>query len=456
MDQYDIVVIGSGTAGQSSAHELAAEGYRVALVEKSDEPGGVCALKGCQAKKWFYEVMETVARSRHLMNLGVTSLPGTDWPQIRKEKNRFTAKIPENTIKGLRGSGVTYLKGEAKFIDGHTVAVGQEQITFKYCVLATGAKPVELSIEGEEHIATSDDFLNLETLPPRIVFIGGGFVSFEFAHFTARLGGESGQIHIIETNPRPLKPFDADLVEQLVTASQAEGIIIHTETRTAAVRKSDSGYQILFESGESLAADLVVNGAGRRPDIENLNLEATGITTTKGGIVVDNSMRTSQPHIFAIGDCAATLKLARVADQEAKIAVGAILASEAGQDTPTMDYRAAPAVLFTYPQLGMVGKTEEQLQEEKIKYWKSFDTQLSMPTYRRLGMKYAAYKILVDEHDQILGAHFLSDNSTGMVNTFKQAMIDKTPIGKLRDDHIMSPYPSRESDIIYMLSPLLE
>lgn len=456
MDQYDIVVIGSGTAGQTAAHELAIEGYRVALIEKSDRPGGVCALKGCQAKKWFYEVMETVARSQHLMNLGVTSLPGIDWQQILTEKNRFTAKVPESTVKGLRGSGIDYIEGEARFIDEHCLKADEKKITFKYCVLATGAKPVALPIEGAEHIATSDDFLELAKLPPRLVFIGGGFVSFEFAHFAARLGGSPGKIHIVETNPRPLKPFDADMVEQLLAASRAEGIVIHTTTSTSAVYRKDSEYEVVFESGEKLSADLVVNGAGRRPDIDDLNLIAAGVETTKSGIIVDYAMTTSQPHIFAIGDCAATLKLARVADHEAKIAVAAILAKENGGSPPTQYYSAVPAVLFTYPQLGMVGKTEEQLVEEKIKYWKSFDTELSSPTYRRLGLKYGAYKILVDEHDQVLGAHFLSDNTTGMLNTFKQAIIDKTTIGKLRDDNIMAPYPSRESDIIYMLNPLLE
>jgi glutathione reductase (NADPH) len=400
--------------------------------------------------------MESVARSRHLMDLGVTSLPETNWQQILKEKNRFTAQIPESAVKGLRGSGVTYIEGEAEFVDDHTLETGKNHITFRYGVIATGAKPVTLSIEGEEHIATSSDFLDLERLPPRIIFIGGGFVSFEFAHFAARLGGKPGAVHILEAGSRPLKPFDSDMVEQLVEASRAEGIEIHTEVNISGIRKVDSGYQVLFQSGDKLEADLVVNGAGRMPDIDALQLEAAGVKIEKGGIVVDSSMKTTQPHIYAIGDCAATLKLARVADMEAKVAVGAILASEEGQELPVINYSAAPAVLFTYPQLGMVGKTEEQLQEENIKYWKSFDTQLSIPTYRRLGMKYAAYKILVDENDQILGAHLLSDNTTGMVNTFKQAMIDKIPIGKLRDDNIMSPYPSRESDILYMLNPLLD
>ena len=121
-----------------------------------------------------------------------------------------------------------------------------------------------------------------------------------------------------------------------------------------------------------------------------------------------------------------------------------------------MDYNVVPAVLFTYPQLGAVGKTEEQLQQENVKYWKSSETQLGWPTYKRIGLRYAAYKILVDEKDKVLGAHFLSDNTTGLINTFAHAMRTGTTIGELYENSILSPYPSRESNILYMLSSLLE
>ena len=122
-----------------------------------------------------------------------------------------------------------------------------------------------------------------------------------------------------------------------------------------------------------------------------------------------------------MGDCAASVQLARVADMEAKTAAGVILSQLDGSTYNPMDYHVVPAVLFTYPQLGMVGKTEDQLQQENIKYWKSHDIELSWPTYRRIGMRHAAYKILCDSDGKILGAHFLSDNTTGLVNTFAQA-----------------------------------
>ena len=133
-----------------------------------------------------------------------------------------------------------------------------------------------------------------------------------------------------------------------------------------------------------------------------------------------------------------------------------LIAAKQGGAKKSVDYRVIPAVLFTYPQLGMLGKTEQQLKEENIRYRKSYDTRVSWPTYQRVGLQYAAYKILIDEQDHIVGAHFLLDHTTGVLNTFKQAMHDKTTIAELHRNSIISPYPSRESDIIYMLSPFLD
>jgi len=456
METFDVIVIGTGTAGQTAAFDLAAEGYRVAIAENSSTPGGVCALKGCQAKKWFYEAMELSARSRHLMGKGVTALPRFSWEQIQKEKTRFTSKIPENTIKGLKGSDITYLPGQARFVDDHTLSIDHRDYQARYVIIAAGALPATLPIDGSTHMITSDEFLDLTVLPRRIAFIGGGFISFEFAHFAARLGGMAGQVHILEAGDRPLGPFDTDLVTELVKASEADGIQVKTRVSVTSVTRNGDEYTVHFKSGPSLVVDQVVNSAGRIPNIEPLSLDAAGIESSGKGIAVNPSMQTSVPTVFAVGDCADTVMLARVADMEAHVAARAVMALENGADLPAVDYRAVPAVLFTYPQLGMVGKTEETLQKENTPYWKSVETQVKWPTYRRVGMKHAAYKILTDENGYVLGAHFLGDSTTGLVNTFKQAMIDHTPVTKIRDDHVMAPYPSRESDILYMLDSLID
>lgn len=457
MKTYDVIVIGTGTAGQTAAARLAAAaGIRVAVAEASPTPGGVCALKGCQAKKWFYEVAETVARCRALHAIGITTLPQVDWGQILAEKNSFTSQVPERTRRRLAKRGIDYLEGTTTFVDESTLRVGEASFQPRYVVVATGSIPMSLPIQGAEHLASSDQFLDLSVLPPRIAFVGGGFVSFEFAHYAARLGSSPGHIHILETQKRPLASFDADMVDQLVKASREEGIEIHTEIAISAIERQGGTFIINFAAGEPLEVDLVVNGAGRTANIDALNLAAAGVAHSEKGIQVDRLMRTSNPHVFAVGDCVASPQLARLADLEAKTAARAILAADGGEEPTGIEYYAVPAVLFTYPQLGMVGKTEDRLKEEQIPYRASFKTELDWATFRRIGMSHAAFKVLAGEDGRILGAHFLADHTSGVIDIFKQAMMDGLTADELYDRNILSPYPSRESDVVYMLRPLLK
>ncbi|MGD8368086.1 MAG: NAD(P)/FAD-dependent oxidoreductase [Desulfobacterales bacterium] len=456
MPDYDVIVVGSGTAGQTAAHLLGEEGLKVALVEKSDRPGGVCALAGCQAKKWFYEITETVARARHLEGKGIARPPATDWGAILAEKNAFTGKIPAATVKSLQGAGIDFIPGSARFTGDRTLKAGGKPVSGRYVVLATGARPRPLSFSGSEHLTTSKEFLELESLPEKIVFIGGGFISFEFAHFAARLGPENRSIRILEVSDRPLAPFDGEMVSLLVGASAEEGIELATGVEIESVEKTASGFTVHCTSGADHEADLVVHGAGRVADLSGLDLDAAGIETDKSGIAVDSSMRTSNPGVFAVGDCAASLQLARVADFEARVAAENILAEEGRGTSSTIDYAAAPALLFTYPQLGMIGQTEDALQREGVQYWKSFGKNLSWPTYRRVGLRHAAYKILVDDANRIVGAHILSDNAAGLIHTLRMAMVSGMTADRLHRHSILSPYPSRESDLIYMLSPFLD
>ncbi|MDA3897545.1 MAG: NAD(P)/FAD-dependent oxidoreductase [Desulfobacteraceae bacterium] len=456
MKTYDIVIVGCGTAGQTAAYYLNEKGLKVAMVEQSDRPGGVCALAGCQAKKWLYEAAETIARSRHLKGKGITAAAEGNWKQVIDQKRQFTNPIPESTIRGLEKSGIEYLKGSASFVNDDTLSVNGENISKKYVILATGARPMPLPIEGMSHIVTSDEFLELDALPQDIVFIGGGFISFEFAHFAARLGAAHQRSLIIEVGKRPLGPFDPEMADLLVEASKAEGVDIKCNVQIEKIEKQDNRFFIQTAQGNGFETDLVVHGAGRIPDLESLCLDKTGVRYSARGISVDGFMRTTSPRIFAIGDCAATIQLARVADQEGLVAAETILADmERGQKV-RMDYQAVPSVLFTYPQLAMIGQTEAALKQTGQTYHRSFAKNLRWPTYRRVGLKHAAYKLLTDADNRILGAHILSDNASGMINTIRQAMLNQTPADLLYRQSIVSPYPTRESDLSYMLKPFTD
>ncbi|MFO7686503.1 MAG: NAD(P)/FAD-dependent oxidoreductase [Desulfobacterales bacterium] len=455
MNDYDVVIVGSGTAGQTAAYDLKAAGMKVAVVEKSARPGGVCALSGCQPKKWFYEAAEAVAKCRHLSGKGIAEAPRGSWPQVLKEKNDFTSAVPDRSVKGFREAGIEYLEGTARFRDHDTLAVDGRSVTGKYYIIAAGARPMPLPFPGAEHLMTSDAWLEQQLLPERTVFVGGGFIAFEFAHFSVRLGPETCRAVILEAVERPLGPFDAEMVALLVEASRQAGVEIHSRVQITSIEKTGDGFFVHTASGTVFQADQVVHGAGRIPDIADLDLEAADVERKDNGIVVDDRMRTSNPKVFAIGDCAATIQLARVADFEGHTAARNVLA-ESGKGMPAaVDYRTVPAVLFTYPQLAMVGKTESALQEENTPYRRSFAKNLRWPTYRRVGLDHAAYKILVAENGRFLGAHFLSDSAAGMVNAVRLAMLNGITVDQLHEQSIMSPYPTRESDLIYMLKPLL-
>jgi glutathione reductase (NADPH) len=455
MDEFDVLVVGSGTGGQTAAFELQNAGLKVAVSEWSERPGGTCALRGCQPKKWFYEATETVAKSRHLKGKGITDPAVAKWSQIRAQKNHFTSHVPENTIDSFREAGIRFIPGRATFLSRDTMEVAGKPIAARYYILATGAMPRPLSIKGGENLITSDEFLELEELPQNILFVGGGFISFEFAHFAARLGPEDIRIRILEENSRPLSKFDAEMVELLVKASKEEGIQTYTNAQVTSVDRNPAGFQVVTGKRESLQADLVINGAGRSPSIEELNLKAGEITYSPHGITVDERMCTSNPCVFAIGDCAATLQLARVADFEGHVAARNILAELKNTERATINYETVPSVLFTYPQYGMLGKTEAALLEENAPYRKAFAKDLQWPTYKRIGLKHAAYKILVGADNRILGAHILSDNASGLINTLKQAMLNSSTVEDLYWQSILSPYPTRESDLAYMLQPLV-
>jgi glutathione reductase (NADPH) len=453
--KYDALVIGSGTAGQTAAHALKRDGLTVGLVEHRRRPGGTCALRGCQAKKWFYEGAETVARSRHLSGIGVTSPATGDWTQLRDAKNRFTAGVPSGTVDGLKKAGIDFLEGRARFTGRQTMAVDDREVSARAVVLATGAVPMALPIEGGDWMITSDEFMELERLPRRIVFIGGGFISFEFAHFAARLGPTGVRCTILEAAPRPLNNFDEEMVGLLTAASAEEGIDIHCSVEITAIEKEGDAFAVTTAGHGRFEADLVVHGAGRAPDIGDLALDRAGIQASRGGITVDAHMATTNPWVYAAGDCADTIQLARVADAEATAAAENILNKlNGGAPEAAMDYAAVPSVLFTYPQYGMVGATEAHLKEQGVAYEKSSGDHIEWPTYRRVGMTQAAYKLLAGKDGKILGAHILSDNAAGLINVFTLAMVNGISAETLYRQSVMTPYPSRESDIIYMLKPL--
>ena len=443
MQDFDVVVIGTGAAGTAAALACAQVGRKVAIVDKRPF-GGTCALRGCDPKKVLVGAEEIVHRYDAIRNSqALTGQLAIDWPALIRFKRTFTEPVPAERESTYREAGIATFHGAAHFTDASTIAVNDELLRAASIVIATGAHPAGLGIQGEEHVRTSDQFLDLQTLPQSIVFIGGGYISFEFAHVAARSGAK---VTILHRGIRPLEQFDSDLVARLVDASKAAGIDVQLQTPVQSVEPRGSAFAV--HAGEkTYVADLVVHGAGRVPELEDLDLKTGQVTQSKKGIIVNAFLQSeSNPKVFAAGDSADSggLPLTPVAAFTGEVAAHNILNGNARQAR----FEAIPSLVFTNPILGSVGARENDVDSASVSIQTGDMAQWY--SYRRVGEKYATYKILVDRaEDRVLGAHILGPGAEELVNVFALAIWHRTPVAQLRD--AIFGYPTYSSDITYML-----
>src|SRR6202521_4050938 len=251
-----------------------------------------------------------------------------DWPELIRFKRSFTEPVPKRRDDGFAKAGGAAFHGRRRFTGPTTVQVGEETLEGRYVVIATGEVPADLEIPGTEPLTTSDQFLELNELPRRILFIGGGYIAFEFAHVAARAGS---QVTILHRGARPLAVFDADLVDQLVARTRELGIDVHVGTEAIGIEKSSAQFIVrALASGETstFPTEMVVHAAGRVPEINDLNLDAVGIAWEKRGVRVNEFLQSvSIPSVYAAGDAAASggAPLAPVASYEGRIVAANLL-----------------------------------------------------------------------------------------------------------------------------------
>src|SRR5581483_1111940 len=417
-NEFDLVVIGVGMAGQNIARRVRSSGWEVAVVD-SRPYGGTCALRGCDPKKVLVGAAELMDWQRRMTGHGIAGEMRIDWADLIRFKRTFTDPTPANIEKSFRGSGIATYHGEAQFVGPNSLQLDGETLTAKRIAIATGAKPRDLGIPGAEYVATSTDFLELETLPERIVFIGGGYISFEFAHIAARAGA---QVTILHRGKRPLEAFDADLVTELVAATRSIGIDVRLQSEVVVIEKENDQLRVHTSDGGSFPSDLVVHGAGRVPDIEGLNLEQGGIEYTTRGVVVNDYLQSvSNPAVYAAGDAAATkgMPLTPVAVADGHVVSSNLL--RGNQRTP--DYTGTPSVVFTVPALARTGLNEEEAREKDLKFTVNFQKTEGWYSSRRTNEKHTAFKVLVDaDTGRILGAHLLGSHAGEVINLFALAI----------------------------------
>jgi glutathione reductase (NADPH) len=448
MQKLDLIVIGSGVSGHSTASAARKKGWSVAIID--DKPfGGTCPQWGCDPKKVLVETVKIQDAFNRMEGYGLTGNSQLNWKQLRDHKDTFTKPIPEATIEEFEQAGIHVYHGHAKFVDDYTLEINGEKLHAAYILLAAGASPAKLPVDGFEHLTASDAFFELDELPEEIILVGGGYISFEFAHIAARFGSK---VTIVHRGNRPLEGFDADAVSHLVDYSRRMGIDVRTNTELESVEKQGNTYNVHVNTGnnaEQLTADIVIHGAGRTPNVQNLGLDQTSIAYSKNGIKVDkNQQSISAPHIYAAGDCAddGKLPLTPLAGEAGSRVIKHML-EEKQQDA---FQHVQPSVCYTMPGIASVGIHSEDAAKNPEDYTILDQDLSSFFTNKTTRLQEGYSKIILDKQKQtIVGAHLFSPYAEHLINLFTLAIELHADIQVLKS--LLWAYPTAESDIPSML-----
>ncbi len=448
MTDFDLVVIGTGSSGTSVASACAHAGWRVAIVDERPY-GGTCALRGCDPKKVLVGAAELIDWSQRMKGSGIEGAISLDWTQLMRFKHSFTDPVPVERESGLRKSGIATYHGVASFVDETTIDVSGDSLEARRIVLATGARPASLDLTGENLLITSTEFLDLATLPHRIVFIGGGYIAFEFAHLARRAGATPV---ILQRGPRVLNGFEPTLVDAIVEISESLGIDVRANVAVSSIQERSGALRVIGTTGAqefAIDCDLAVHAAGRVADLDGLALDAGGVERTKKGVAVNGFLQScSNAAVYAVGDCAdgGGLPLTPTAAAEGELAARNLLDG----NRHTIDFAGLASIVYTIPSLGMTGLTRERARELGLRVRIHEGDSTKWYSSRRIQARRSYYQLLVEEGtDKILGAHFLGPHTEELVNIFSLALRAKVPASAL--EQVLFGYPTASSDIAAML-----
>ncbi len=405
----ELVVVGAGPGGYAAAFKAVELGLSVTLIDPEENPGGVCLYRGCIPSKALLHVAKLVSEAEESSSIGVSfSKPKIDVERVRDWKNEVVGKLTGGLGGKVKQKKVNYIRGTATFKNSTTLQVTNtdgesSELTFKQAILATGSRPIMLpGVEpGSKLIIDSTGALELADVPKSLLVIGGGYIGLELGSAYAAMGSK---VSVVEMTDGLLPGCDRDLVSVLKRRLDKKFEEILLKTKVVELKEQKNGVAVTLEDkkGEQSKRrfDKVLISIGRRPNTENLGLENTAVKVTKKGFVeVDGQQRTTEPHIFAIGDIAGEPMLAHKAYGEANVAAEAAVGRKA-----VFDPRAIPAVVFTDPEIAWCGLTETAAREQQIKIttakmpWRGNGRTLT------LGREDGMTKLIVDkETDRVLG-----------------------------------------------------
>jgi glutathione reductase (NADPH) len=376
---------------------------------------------------------------------GVSGSAVLDWPRLVQFKRRFTDSLPAAFEESFSKAGATLLHGTARFTGPDSLEVAGERVSARAILVATGSVPAPLGIAGADLAIDAEAFMELPHMPRRVVFIGGGYISFEFAPMAAAAGA---RVTIVHRSARPLAHFDPRLVAQLIEGYRESGIDVRLEEPVRALRRGPHG-DLLVELGDGreIACDLAVHGAGRIPELADLDLEAAGVDCGPAGVTVDSGMRsTSNPRVFAAGDAAAAGEpLTPVGVAQARVAIRNIVGAEPAVFDPPL----VPSAVFTDPPLASVGLTERVAAEKGLSARAVYTDTSAWLSSQRVGVRHSGAVTLVEpDTGRILGGHVLCHHAEELVNVFALAIARGATVDDLKA--MLWAYPTATSEIVYL------
>lgn len=443
---YDLFVIGAGSGGVRAARMSASHGAKVAVAEEY-RVGGTCVIRGCVPKKLFVYASQFHEEFEDAAGFGWTVPEASfDWTTLRDNKDKEIDRLNQIYIRNLNNSGVEIINSRAVLKDAHTVhLVGENRdVTADKILIATGATAnVDEDLKGAEHAITSNEAFHLDALPEKVIVAGGGYIAVEFAGIFNGLGVDTTLLYRGE---EILRGFDDDLRTTLHEEMEKKGIRVITGTVFTEIEKSGDGYKAHLSNGEILDTGLVMFAIGRDPNTKGLGLEEVGIKTgRKGEIIVDKYSRTNIENIYAVGDVTDRANLTPIAIRE-----GAAFAETVFNNNPqAVDHSIIPTAVFSQPEIGTVGLTEEQA---RAKY-----TDIDIYKSKFRAMKHTLsgrneqtmMKLIVDvATDKVVGCHIIGPHSGEMIQAIGIAITMGAT--KAQFDMTVAVHPTAAEELVTM------
>lgn len=438
MKKYDYIIIGSGPVAIHLLAKLENTKKQILLIEKGFW-GGTCPNTGCQPKIFMEGAVRPVLNSYYLAGKGIKEAAKLDWDTLVARKKKIWTAFRANERASMTSEQVDTVQGKGIITGPHTVKVADQEYEGENIVIATGLEPNPLAVPGGNYAITNNEFFDLDQLPAKAVVIGGGYVAMELATILQAAGS---QVTVLQHSDRLLRPFDQELVKKLQEIMTERGIDFHLNAPIKEIAKAGAGYVVTTVAGDQYETDLVVNAAGRRPNVEGIGLETVGIDFDPNkGVKVNEHLQTNIPSIFAAGDVAdnGQPNLTPVAWVDAYHIVDFL---EKGIKSP-IKYPAVATNAFTYPEIAQVGVREADMPAGGyVKTLNLGDTFVSLGE----GDPNAKLKVIFNKDNIVVGASELGVNAANDINFFLPLIGSKDPL-KFVNDNLTYTFPTSANNL---------